>query len=351
MSALNRSHPRTITPLDLPFVRRVIGQSLSLDVMAALTRGVHGLEDAFLSALPLADLGAPTLMMRHGDEGYVGQFRHRAGDTVAQLTFLAPDPETGGDLREWTRLLEAIAFEAGKRGAHMLSAELPEDHPVFSAFRMAGFAVYSRQVMLRREPGPVVAAVPDMVRPEIERDAIAINLLYANTVPRLLQQAEPLPELDCNGLVYERDGEIAGYLSVIEGKCGIVIKPYFHPEVYDQAAAIILSALTYIPRAERLPVYLYARAYQDWLRGVLEQVEFEPWTHQALMLKYTTIRAERLEPVAVPSLEASRLRPPVADGPVHFHEPSYRVGRLPFWRRNGRKLSTHKKTYGTSNHR
>ena len=169
-----------------------------------------------------------------------------------------------------------------------------------------------------------------------------INLLYANTVPRLLQQAEPPPE--CSGLVYERDGQIAGYLAVIEGKSGMMIKPYFHPEVYDQASAIVLSALRFIPRAERLPVYLYARAYQDWLRGALEQVEFMPCTHQALMVKYTLVRSQRAELTALAGLEPSRLHPPVVDGPMHLHRSNNRDGRWSFRRRSGRKLKKYTKT-------
>ena len=90
----------------------------------------------------------------------------------------------------------------------------------------------------------------------------------------------------------------------------MVIKPYFHPEVYDQAPAIISVRAGGISRARNtLPVYLYARAYQDWLRGALEQVEFEPWTHQALMVKYTLVRVERAEPVTLPGLEPNHLRP------------------------------------------
>jgi len=335
---MGRSDPRPVTPLDLPAVKRAVTHSLPLNLSTALTRGLHGLEDAMLSSVPLADLGSPTMLLRNGNGSYVGQFRHRVGETIAQLTLLAPEPQEG-NAREWSRLLEAMSVEAGKRGAHLLSAEVAEDHPAFRAFRMAGFAVYSRQVILRRLPGPVRGGRLGLVRPEMSHDTIAISTLFANTVPRLLQQAEPLPGPDCCGFIYERDGQIGGYLGVTEGKSGIVIKPYFHPEVYEQVAEIILSALLYIPRAEDVPVYLYARAYQDWLRGALEQVEFEPWTHQTLMVKYTVVRVERAENLALAApLEPHRLRPPVADGPIHWHRIS-REGRLSFWRRNGRRAS------------
>jgi hypothetical protein len=308
---------------------------LPLDLAAALSKGINGLEDALLASFPLADFGAPTLVMRQGDSTYVGQFRHRMGDQVAQLTLVAPEPQEG-DSPIWTRLLEALAFEAGKRGAHLLSAEIDEGHAAFPSFRMAGFAVYSRQVILRREPASVQRGQPDMLRPACSQDAIGISVLWANTVPRLLQQAEPLPDPDYSGgLVYERDGQIAAYLSVTDGKSGIVIKPYFHPEIYEQTSDIILAALARTSHAEDLPVYLYARAYQDWLQRVLEEVEFVPWTHQALMVKYTTVRAERAEVAALHPLEASRLRPPVANGPLPLHKLSTHNGRAPANERSG----------------
>jgi hypothetical protein len=317
---------------------------MPLDMCLALTRGVPGLEDVLLPSVPLAALGAPTMILRNSDEGFLAQFRQRAEKTVARLSFLAPEPQAE-DTHLWTHLLEALTYEAGKRGAHLVSAEVPEHHPVFQAFRMAGFAVFSRQAILRRDPAPTNGSDPGLVRPASERDAFGINVLYGNTVPRLLQQAEPLADgTDCEGLVYERDGQIAGYLAVMEGKNGVVIKPTFHPEVYDQASAIILSALSYLPHAERLPIYLYARAYQDWLRGVLDEVEFKSCAHHALMVKYTLVRVGRAEiSSAVSSLETTPLRPPVTDIPMPLRKFNLLKsrGRIPLWRRNG-KLKANK---------
>lgn len=308
--------PRPISPLDLPLVRRLITDRTPLDMCIALTRGLPGMEEALLSSVPLADLGAPTLVLRNGEEDYVGQFRLRADRNAAHVTFLAPDT-TGGDPHDWAALLEGIAFEAGKRGAHLINAEVDQHHPIFRAFRLAGFAVYSRQVIMRRLPDAGTQGEQIPVRPAGDRDTVAISALQSNTVPRLLQQAEePQPAPDSRGFVHERDGQLAAYLAVSEGKCGVVVKPYFHPEMYDQVAAIVLSTLRQIPRAEHVPVYFYARAYQDWLRGILEQVEFETWAHQALMVKYTVVRVGRSQPITVPELETNRLTPPVPDGPL-----------------------------------
>jgi hypothetical protein len=210
-----------------------------------------------------------------------------------------------------------MTYEAGKRGVHMLSAEVYQQHPAFQVFRQAGFAVYARQVILQRAPQLPRNGDGRMVRPETAQDAFAIAALQANTVPQLLQQAEErLPAADFRGLVYERDGQVIGYLAIAEGKNGVVIKPYFHPEAYDQVAEVVLAALHHVPRAAEVPVYVYVRAYQDWLRHILEQIAFEAWAEQALMVKYTAVRVERVQPAPLPEMHAQRLSPPVTNGPL-----------------------------------
>ena len=307
---------RPITPLDLPLVHRMIGARLSLDMCGELTRGAPGLEETLLSAVPLAGWGAPTFVLRNGESAYVGQFRHRADRTTAQLTFLAPAPE-GEAPSAWVTLLEAMTQEAGKRGAHLLSAEVHQQHPSFPLFRQAGFVVYARQVILQRAPQALRNGDGRLVRPETAQDAFAIAALQANTVPQLLQQAEErLPAADYRGLVYERDGQVIGYLAVAEGKNGAVIKPYFHPEAYESVADVIAAALHHIPRAAEVPVYVYVRAYQDWLRSILERSAFTTWAEQALMVKYTAVRVGRVQTAPLPEIHAQRLSPPVTNGPL-----------------------------------
>jgi hypothetical protein len=121
---MNGNAPRPVTPLDLPLVRRVIPQRLPLDMASALSRGVPGLEDVLLSSVPLADLGAPTFVLRGENGEYVGQFRQPADKTVAYLTFMAPEPQEG-DLHHWTHLLDAVvpglaARHTGTSGVHTM---------------------------------------------------------------------------------------------------------------------------------------------------------------------------------------------------------------------------------------
>jgi hypothetical protein len=264
---------------------------------------VHALEGAVWGAVPLADLGTPTFVLRDSEASYVAQFRHKTGDQHAHIVFIAPDLERCSDDGPWLRLLDAMVFAAGRRGAFTLNAEISETNPAFTALRQCGFAVYARQEIWKRAPAPIPPDKSAVLRAETEADAFGIQSLYASVVPRLVLQADAAPEVGHEGFVYEQDERILAYLSVQEGKCGFYIRSFVHPESDDQAPAILKAALAHLPRAERIPVYFQVRRYQDWLRGSLSALGFESWTSQAVMVKHTACRIEQAEFKPVHALE------------------------------------------------
>src|SRR5262249_48108431 len=81
-------------------------------------------------------------------------------------------------------------------------------------------------------------------------------------------------------------------ISVTEGRRGIYVQPVVHIEVADRAVPILAAALNHVQRAEKLPVYVPVRRYQEWLQGSLDSLDFEPWASQALMVRRTTARVE-----------------------------------------------------------
>ena len=285
------SEVRPVLPIDLPLVRRLSAQGLSFDSATSLTRGTHSLEGAVWSAVPLTDLGTPTFVLRDGDNAYVAQFRHRGGSPHAHITFFAPAAELCTDT-PWLGLIDAMTQAAGRRGALTLNAEAAENSEAFAILRQAGFAVYARQEIWRRLPGPLPTGTPDVLRPETDQDAWSITCLYNNVVPRLVWQADAPPDTGHGGLVYEQNGQVLAYISVQEGKCGLYIQSLLHPDTYSQARAILASVLTRLPRAERLPVYVPVRRFQEWLGSSLIDSGFDPWTAQAVMVKHTVARVE-----------------------------------------------------------
>jgi hypothetical protein len=306
------SEVRPFLPIDLPLIRRLAPLGVSFDSMTSLTRGVHSLGDAVWSAVPLADLGTPTFVLRKDDRAYVGQIRHKSGEQHAHLTFIAPELDFHGEMA-WLQLLDTMTQYAGRRGALTLKAEVAETEGAFMTLRQAGFSVYSRQEIWKRAAEPLPIGKVDLLRPETDEDTWAINGLYVSVVPRMVMQADTPPETG-NGLIYERKGRMLGYFSVQEGKCGIYVQSILHPDAYDEAQLILASVLSRVPRADRVPVYMPIRRYQEWLQGSLDCAGFTPWASQAVMVKHTVARVEHPAFKPMPAIEGVKIKPiPMVD--------------------------------------
>lgn len=304
--------------IDIPLVRRLAEKGIVLDSELAFTRTVGGPNSAVLASILLPQRGLHTVIAGAGSGHVVGQFRLKPSEHLAQIVYIAPrlDDETPDTC--WLHVLDGMAAEAGRRGAHMLTAEVDEASPLFQTMRMAGFAVYSRQEIWRRLPGqgPQAAAVAPLTE-ETDADAMDIQLLYSNIVPRLVQPIA-VPSSESMGLVFRQPGErIEGYVAVSEGKYGIYVVPYLHPDIsFRDVSAILAGAIARSSRGNsNTPVYICVRRYQDWLEEALVELGFELWTEQAVMVRHITagVRQASFAPLAR-TLDAmpSHVRPPTS---------------------------------------
>jgi hypothetical protein len=83
--------------------------------------------------------------------------------------------------------------------------------------------------------------------------------------------------------------------------------PYLHPDVLGrEATAIIAGVIAQCSRAERVPVYVCVRRYQDWLAESLNYMGFEAWTQQAVMVRHIAagIRYPNFVPLVQKTLDA-----------------------------------------------
>lgn len=311
--------------VDLPLISRLIEKGTALDSELWCTREAVGSQSALLSSIPLPQRELFTLVGRVGRQPVVGQFRLRSYDHLAQMVYIAPSLEADICDTAWLHLIDAITAEAGRRGAHILSAEVDEDSPLFITMRSAGFAVYARQQLWMRAPGQPQRddVLPAMLTEETAADSGDIQLLYSNLVPRLVQPVVGPPP-DCRGFVYRSvahrpdrpDNCVQGYVAVSEGRSGIYLLPYLHPDVlFSEATAIIAGVLSRIPRAERLPVYVCVRRYQDWLEEMLIDLGFVSGKQQAVMVRHIAagVRHAAFAPLSQ-ALEMipSPIRPPTS---------------------------------------
>lgn len=276
---------RAASLVDIPLVRRLIDQGAVLDSELEFTRDANG---ALVSSILLPQRGLCTLIARAGKQQVVGQFRLRQDDPVAHIMYIAPYLEANADDTAWLHVLDAMAREAGRHHAHALLAEVDENGSLFETMRTAGYAVYARQEIWVRYPGEYQTFdEPITLTEETEADALGIQSLLNNTVPSLVQQYST-PHAAMTGLVYRKRDRVEAYIAYSEGKHGVYIIPYLHPDVMSEATAILDAALRQIGRAQRLPVYVCVRRYQDWIMEVLAELRFEPCAQQAVMVKHIT---------------------------------------------------------------
>lgn len=288
--------------VDIPMVRRLIEEGTLLDSEAVFTAAENP-RNALFSSLFLPQRGIHTVVAKTGQQSVVGLFRLKPDDIHARIISLAPELHPGMDDTGWLLLLDAMTAEAGRRNAHMLIAEVDESASLFQTMRTAGFAIYARQEIWVRPPNPL-PQIPSALKltPEVNADAHGIRLLYSDIVPRLVQQIA-FPPGHSQGFVYRKNQRIEGYIAISEGKTGIYMMPYLHPDIFSQAPDLLNAAIHRANRPDRVPVYVCVRRYQDWLEDALYDTGFVRQSRQAVMVRHI---AAGIRPVPFMSL-AKRL--------------------------------------------
>jgi hypothetical protein len=289
---------------DFGLVRRLSDQGVCFDSEAALTRGPHTLQSAVVAFLA-PSVGLPTYIYKSDEQVAFGQLRYRANSDNARLTFIAA---AESDSRAWETLLEHLGLEAARHGAHNLVAEVDEHSPEFDTLRRFGFAIYARQHIWRREkPDPAPSHSHLRLRPQQSADAIGIQSLYTNTVPRLIQLVEPPPARYGHSYVLEESGEITAVFDVSRGPLGIWVQPYLHPSIFEHAITLIADLFGHFADREPIPIYFCVRSHQDWLRGPLIDLDFSPWADQAVMVKRLAVRVGEAEFKPLPAINARKV--------------------------------------------
>ncbi|MEM9951226.1 MAG: hypothetical protein AAFV93_19005 [Chloroflexota bacterium] len=299
MSAIKDT--RTMTIVDLPLIRRLTANGTVLDSEMGLTRDARGPNSLLLSSL-LFPRGVYTLVSRTEHHQVVGQFRYRPEDLNAHIVYIAPALDEDIEDTVWLNILDAMAREAGKHGAHSLIAEVETSSHLFETLRTARFSTYSRQIIWRHDAVQITEQPTITLHAEHNNDDIGITSLINNTVPPILQQVATPPS-DMNGLVYRRNGRVEAYIGISEGGNGVYLLPFIHPDVSSDAQDIITAAIAQINRSAKVPIYVCVRSYQDWLNYTLQDLNFEEWVEQAVMVKQIVagVRHPGFAKMAIPS--------------------------------------------------
>lgn len=269
---------RPIELLDLAILTRYRKDALLLDSTQALTRGNPIGATNFLSNFnPFKHVY--TAILKENGDSLLGCVSHTDGEPFAHLVYLAPREQL--EHPGFVPLLEDLSSEAGNWGAFHVVAEVDETSEAFSALRSAGFAVYARQRLwdISSIPGNGDGAAWAHSK---STDLPAIQSLYHQIVPPLLQPVEPMPRRAV-GFICSQGARC--HVSLAGGSEGIVLTPLIHPDAVD--VGINLSALLGdLPGRGTRPVYLCVRSYQVWLEPVLEELGALAGPRQVVMVKH-----------------------------------------------------------------
>lgn len=271
---------RSLDLFDLPTIYRLRGEAVSLDTARALTRG-NPLGASGLLAFMNPQRHVYSAISLNDGVALLGGVIQTHGDSFARLWYLAP--ESAMDHPDLAGLIENLSAESAAWGAFHVLAELDEDQPLFVTLRRAGFSAYARQRMWD------VSALGEPQRtvgwPRARSvDLPAIQSLYHQIVPGLLQPIEPAPRR-ASGFICNQGGPC--FASTSTGLSGVVVFPLIHPDATDVPNK--LRALIHgLPNRGGRPVYVCVRTYQSWLEHVLEDLGARPGPQQAVMVKHMT---------------------------------------------------------------
>lgn len=276
---------------DLALVYRLSERSIALDVETAVTSDTHPLRGALVSFLVGRHKRTYVWQAQDGDaRAFVQLHILRDNHPSAQVVCLGTEAanETGLiDEAIWLPLFDQLVAEIGRQGIHSLVAEVSETGAEMPILRRAGFAVYTRQDIWRINhiENKYNSGILDVRRAVDDWD---IQLLYANVVPRLIQLVEPLPPLsDEQSWLLRENGELVAFVHLHEGPSASWMRLFLHPNLSKPVQEVVGAALEKSQVSEEHPVYCCIRRYQSYLQTTLNDMGFDHWGSQAVMVKQT----------------------------------------------------------------
>lgn len=169
---------------DFPTLHRHRDRGLCLDMTLELTRSLTLVPVGALLSYMAPATGIFTYVATEdgiSSKKVIGQFAHNPTSPNAQLTFLSP--EVSLTANHTLSLLDHLASQAGKHGAHNLLAEVNERSVAFEIMRKAGYAIYARQRIWKIARTPQESPESPQWRLASERDTGHVRQLYTTLVP------------------------------------------------------------------------------------------------------------------------------------------------------------------------
>lgn len=309
---------------DVALVRRLSERGISLHAESALADNLRPVRDALVSMFVGGEF--PTFVWKSDEaDGFI-QLRLTGSSPHAYVLYVSPGHEGNGSIASdaanllgvansvqttvWLSLLDQAVAEAGQRGIHSVVAEVDENGPELILLRRAGFVVYTRQDIwvIRPESIRPPSFEPKVLSRRQPTDDWDIQLLYANTVPRLVQLVEPMPPLsEGENWVLREGNDLAASVHIHKGAVATWLRFFIHPDAESEAAQIVAGALTAAAPKAGTTIYCCVRRYESWGMGALEQRGFTHYGSQAVMVRHTVHHLPRAMPEPAAVLDGHRI--------------------------------------------
>jgi hypothetical protein len=139
----------------------------------------------------------------------------------------------------------------------------------------------------------------------VDEDLIAIRNLYSNLVSGLVQQIEPFSVRKPRGMVYYRSGELLGYVALKQGREGIWMLPFIHPDA-QEIPNLLIDMVQRIPNRTDRPVYMCIRTNQSWLEPLIEELGAKSVAKQAVLARPLVVQQKAGRAFTIPALETGQ---------------------------------------------
>jgi hypothetical protein len=335
---------RLLTPIDLFGLRRKARSLVVLDGDVSLLRRHRVLLLAVRSILENHSAHITTIV-RNSAISAVLQARSRRSRPERELMALAsfgPDQRYPSDHDMWFNLLESHVVQSARDRIQRLYATLDNQHAdVAEIFRQSGYAPFSRQLLLRLDgpdwdQGTRIATMHSQTR----HDVWGIHQLYGQTTPRPVQLAEataardwmlplstPWERVKQRAWVQRHNEHVVASLRIQSGREAHVMRLLVQPSARDEVPDMLRFGMSQI--ADTLPIWLVLRDYQEDLLWSAQDLGFQPFSEQSLLVRHNVafIRRPAFARVLEPNHEQGSPIPtivPAANKQARFYAPPKR---------------------------
>jgi hypothetical protein len=291
---------------DVAFLRQMQPQGVAFDLRRTLLGAPSPLAAALLGYLSHQQLGPVTCVMRGKERptarGFI-QAWPRLDHDEWDLSFIAPSLDEATGAERWSSLLTHLVVLTAQWGAQRIYARVNGDSQGEDVLRQAGFTVIAREeVLTLTQPPAPSAAPPGLCAVEVSHRP-AIEALYREIIPPLVQQAEGNAPHWCAArarlanspvaaeeYVWAEGDRIVGYLALCKGERGTWMEVVAHPDYPAPARLALAHLLGQRPGATASPLLCAAPDYAVGLRGLLRASGLAPLGRQVFMVAHTVAR-------------------------------------------------------------